>query len=51
VLTPSANRLVLAFVFNASQGEEPAAVPTVTGNGLTWQQAQTVTVGPTGAGV
>jgi hypothetical protein len=44
-ITPGANRLVLAFVFNGGQGFGTAATPTANGNGLTWGSVGTVTVG------
>lgn len=47
IVEPGANALVLLFIANTRPVFPPAAasVPTVTGNGLTWQQVQTVTLG------
>jgi hypothetical protein len=47
IVQPSANTLVLMFVTNTRPFVNQApAIPTITGNGLTWQQVQTVTTGP-----
>jgi hypothetical protein len=49
IFQPGANALVLMSVANATGGLGGGAspVPTVTGNGLTWEQLQTVTIGAT----
>lgn len=46
IVSPSADRLVLAFVLNARAAFQQAATPVLTGNGLTWEVVQTVTAGP-----
>ena len=48
IFNPGANRLVLAFVLNATASLQSAATPTLGGNGLTWQQVETVTTGING---
>ena len=46
-ITPAADRLLLAFVLNASAGLLPPtpAAPTLTGMGLTWEAVETVSSG------
>ena len=46
--TPAADSLLLAFVLNASAGLLPPvpAIPTATGNGLTWETVDTGITGP-----
>ncbi len=46
-ITPAADRLLLAFVLNASAGLLPPtpATPAVTGNGLTWETVESVSSG------
>ncbi|MEK7180385.1 MAG: hypothetical protein AAB706_02830, partial [Patescibacteria group bacterium] len=41
-ISPTANRLVLAWVSNLRFGEGTAAAPTLTGAGMTWVQVATV---------
>src|SRR3984893_7188590 len=45
-ITPGANRLVLAFLLQATN--QPAILPTATGNGLTWKVVQSVSIGDGG---
>ncbi len=47
---PAADSLLLAFVVNASAGLLPPvpAIPTATGNGLTWETVETGIAGPGG---
>jgi hypothetical protein len=48
IVSPGANRLVLAFVMNARATNQVAATPTLSGNGLTWEPVETVTISTTG---
>jgi hypothetical protein len=44
-ITPGGNRLVLAFVVNQSfDPGQVVAVPTLVGNGLNWDQVETITL-------
>lgn len=43
-ITPGANRLILAWIFNSNNN--PVGTPTLSGNGLTWVQVNTVTWNP-----
>ena len=46
-ITPTANRLVIAVIYNRSGITDPAETPTLSGNGLTWVQITTTTAGNT----